>query len=901
MIYPRLRLASCWALLLAFLQQSPARPQRAASVHPPEGEFRLSAAFYDLAGRRAWLMINNKGPDPVPVGGSAYDPKGEERPLKSFEVPGNSFLTLPLEALLDPSGGFRRGSLELRYHGHFLQVGAQLEHRGPSPGLGFAEQLSRPREFKSGFLRGNWALPETRGTRLLLLFANASPDPVTAEVETAGLAGGLPKRLRLEGRQSRAVEVVPARRLGRVSVSHDGEPGDLLVRALAFDPKRGFATLAACRDPRRTVLPELHADGLRLGEGAAPVLALSNHSEADSRIEAVAALTLRDGGFVQAALPAAVLPAGGSLDLGPALLETAAVAVDPALIEAAGVRVLHSSPPGTVTGFGMESDARGLVHPVPVTGRGDRFSSAGTYPWSLEKGRNTVFHVKNLTGERRHHRWYLTSGGRVVHASGPQLLEPWQAAAVDIAGLRESGVLDWDAERGQIHWTFLGSGIALGARVERIGPFGEAAFSYECASCCNDTVVTEVFPSAVNAVVGDPPVTFTATQHTEDCNGNRGPAGNSDISHIWFNGPAGVVSLQLTTLTCVGPGSGTAEVFVSGLLSSSEVQPEFCPEEPQPQLQQEPVLVPIFVDPSITITGPVTVSVGEVAVPVQTVQNPSDGTLSNWRVASGDQDCIDTDELRNGRIKAFADGRVGLQVDYTARGRTVHSNTLEIVLQRVPQYVRLVYLADADAILSARFTPDQVAAIKTRVEANLRKLFIDRAGANVVIGSPPSGILQRLTVRIRGDSAGGQAGDAGFDLMNRRRDGLGTVFIGRNSLDLASSVDPVSATLSINERTNVNRVGDALARLVAHEVGHSLGLVPQQAEISLAGAGYGLAAKLGVSGLGFNGTPSHHNPSSSNNVNIMFAVSNLSDEAGWNIAKYDFAGRERTYLDRILP
>jgi hypothetical protein len=301
--------------------------------------------------------------------------------------------------------------------------------------------------------------------------------------------------------------------------------------------------------------------------------------------------------------------------------------------------------------------------------------------------------------------------------------------------------------------------------------------------------------------------------------------------------------------------------------------------------------------PQVTISGPSSVNVGEPVVQIMATTNPPGGMLSNWRVTSGDSNCVFLNQV--GQFRAYAPGTVGIRVDYTANGQTMTSNELTITANAVAQYVTITYTSDADMILGTYFTnTNDVNYIKQRVRDNLTLLFVQRAGANFVVADTlPQGITSRTTVEVRGNSPGTQGGEAGFDLMNRTRMQTGVVYIGTGSLDLANHQnDPVMSTPSINERRHRDRVADAIARLAAHEIGHALGLVPQSSEI----ANNGLAAKLNVTGLGLNGTSTHHNPVS-NDVNLMQPKANLSSERTWNITLYEFEGKERTYLDRILP
>lgn len=301
--------------------------------------------------------------------------------------------------------------------------------------------------------------------------------------------------------------------------------------------------------------------------------------------------------------------------------------------------------------------------------------------------------------------------------------------------------------------------------------------------------------------------------------------------------------------------------------------------------------------PQVRITGPSSINVGEPLTQIQTSTSPPGGTLSNWRVTTGSPNCLQLDP--QGFIRAFAPGTVGIRVDYTVNGQTVTSNEFAITANAVAQYVTVTYTTEADMILGTYFTnPTDVDYIKQRVRNNLETLFAQRAGASFVVADTlPAGITVKTTLEVKGNSPGTQGGEAGYDLVNRVRAQEGVIYIGTGSLDLANSrTDPVPSTRTINERQHRDRVADAIARLAAHEIGHMLGLVPQSSQIS----GDTCAQQLNVSGLGLNGTSTHHNPTS-NDINIMQPTVNIASERAWNINLYDFEGKEKTYLDRILP
>ncbi len=886
-------LGSSWIRSQAGLHSGaePREPQRL------DGDFRLMGAYCNLRDYRVALLLNNKGPDPLYVNMRVFAIDGSGFEADPVEVPGGASIDLNLEKHLRGSPRkFRVTSLELEYSGHFLELGAQLRHFDRHGRGGFSEQLSRPEEFVSARLRGNWGGLEKRG-RLRLALANMSQKPLTARVEAEGVrnAGRLAE-VSLKARQLRLIELKPSDELGRLDFEHDGEPGDLVIQGILTDASSMPRSLVQFSDPGRAGTKRLHGVGLRLSPSHDPVLALANHSKQDAEVS-IAASTVGDSEPDIVALANLHLKARGSKDFGPELRQAVSETLGFGASRIMALKIEYSTPAGSVTGQALSPGRpERLLHQVPLRDPKSHFSSAGTYPWDLGSGKRTVFYVHNMSDKPQRHHWYLTHQGEPVFASGFRVIQPDEAVALDVGRIRDEQredrggrMIPAGAERGQVHWSMLGSGLALDARVEHIDPVAGTVHSYQCEDCCNNTVHTELFPNSIQARVGDAPVNLVATQTPQDCNGNDGVREEVEISHIWFDQPGDVVTVSGNTVFCIGPGSTSLQVFVPLPFLAGAGEPNPLCEEIQPEETEAEFHLPVQVDPIVNITGPSGISVGNPSVHLQTSTNPAGGTLSNWRITSGDGNCV---ELKsNGTIRAFAPGTVGVRVDYAASGRTAASPEFQVSLGRTPQYVTFAYTAQALAILGTHFNAADVARIQQRAEGVINLLFAQRAGANVVVGPPPSGTAW-VTIRVEGAGTGGHCG---FDLMNRSRGGLCTIHIGPGSLDVANVNDPVGAT-PVNERMSVDRVGDAIGRLAAHELGHAVGLVAQAAEL----AGNGLAAKLNVQAL-LRGTATHHRANGGAGAFIMFATTDVSNERSWNRTLFDFDGNEDRYLDRILP
>lgn len=492
--------------------------------------YRLNAAYYNVADYQTILLLNNKSPEPVLVRARVYDLRGRAADLPPFEVPGNDFIKADLMGSLRTlPGRFDQGSIELRYWGNFLQVDAQLR-MFDRRSRGFGEQFVRPEEFQSSSLRANWWLPNLEA-RLIWIFSNTSEKTLIAEGALSSIRNRARfKNLVLRAHETRVIEADPSDIAGLIDLAYDGEPGDLIVRALVLEASSDYTSVIECNDPSRSRTSELHGAGLRLGSGMAPVLSLANHGDEVSLVSI--SLAVSDGGDVrEIRLPDVSLRPSGIKTVEHSAFEEALAAASLHSEKPAGIRISYSTAPGNVTGYAASVSAdQDIAYRVPLLDANMHFSSAGIYPWDLQASQNTVLYVKNLTPNSRWHQFYLTHGKEIVYFSGYTPLEPGESVAVDIAQLRDEQEIDKhgrfiprEADKGQIHWSVLGEGVLLGARVEQIDLAHGSAASYSGAECCNNTVHTEFLPNAGNKATDDPLAAFLARQTTEDSQGNWGP------------------------------------------------------------------------------------------------------------------------------------------------------------------------------------------------------------------------------------------------------------------------------------------------------------------------------------------------------------------------------------------
>lgn len=431
----------------------------------------LAATYYSFKdGLRAALMLNNKGPHPLPVQVTIFGSGGERLDVPAVTVEGNSFRELDLAEQAGANPAFSEGSVQVFYRGHDLMLGAQVYLEDAGRSLVFEEKLLELDDsFASQRLESVWWLPSHKcEARLAVSNTGDAPLNVTAVVE-----GSRPKQkeavtLALAPHETRAVDVLrdlvgtPGGQLmeaGGVSLSHDGAPGALVARLLIQDRGAGYSSWARFVDPRKGKSEKLHGAGLRVGsfagERLTPAAVARNVGGAEAVVSGRVPYTLADGQTGVVALPELRLTPGEAkaFDLDKALrrggVEQAA---------AAGLEFEHTGAAGSVVLSAQSvSESRNHVFHVPLWDIEAQKSSTGGYPWKVGGDISTVAYVKNVTDREQRYTWQLRHEGG-TYSLGLRSIGPHETHAIDTRDLRDRQVRDekgrtipLDATRGQIH------------------------------------------------------------------------------------------------------------------------------------------------------------------------------------------------------------------------------------------------------------------------------------------------------------------------------------------------------------------------------------------------------------------------------------------------------------------
>ena len=289
-------------------------------------------------------------------------------------------------------------------------------------------------------------------------------------------------------------------------------------------------------DPAKARSSELHGAGLRIGqvngERLFPVLIARNHSVEESVVRV--RIPIRARGRTRVVhLPKVVLSPGEFKRFDSEIMrELSELPHGISDIQSAGVELRYSSRPGSVVAMAHSvSERKNHVFRVPLIDPATLPSSAGGYPWRVERGVTTIFHVKNVSSKPQTHSWQLDFDGG-VYASGLKVVGPGDTRTIDIRELLvrqtpdiHGNVIPLKSGSGQIRWSVHGTGGGgLIARTEEVDLLTGVSSTYSCLNCCPDSYHDSyLLPSSDDGTISDTSQ-FTAFQVNENCYGTTGAA-----------------------------------------------------------------------------------------------------------------------------------------------------------------------------------------------------------------------------------------------------------------------------------------------------------------------------------------------------------------------------------------
>ncbi len=477
-------------------------------------ELRLQGSYYDTRRFDVSLVLNNKGPDSLPVEITVHSLHGDRLDLPTVELPGETGRILNLnEALLEAGAAFQKGSLELRYsyEGCALVLSAGIILEDPAAGISFDELLTRSHHRVSRRLEGLWWVP-SRSSKLELVLSNHSESSLTVAVTGQSLGRAAERKsleVDLDPRETRVINLPRAwtltNRIGRrawtagsLSVTYDGEPDDLVARGMIEDRAIRYSGVVEFSDPEAEMGQDLQGTGWRLGSFAdtplAPVLVVRSVAEEDSTLTVGIPYTNPEGEAERLELEPITLEPGEIRDLSAdiyALTQNLA----PGQIETAGLEIRSSGGPGTLLAAAESVSLDGArVFRLPLVDPQTK-GAAGNYPWRISDYESTVVYLKNVTDRPRQYSGQLNYEGG-AYTLGLHVLAPGETVRIDIREIRDSQqpddngtILPVDLSSGQLHWSAIGSGSlhSMVGRSEYFSPDGDIASTFACSSCCGDS------------------------------------------------------------------------------------------------------------------------------------------------------------------------------------------------------------------------------------------------------------------------------------------------------------------------------------------------------------------------------------------------------------------------------
>lgn len=295
------------------------------------------------------------------------------------------------------------------------------------------------------------------------------------------------------------------------------------------------------------------------------------------------------------------------------------------LVDDAGIQITYNGQPGSLLARLTSLDKTGdFVFDTPIKDPlAESFRVSGNYPWRLDRGYNTVVHLKNITNKEVYAVAQIRYEGGSYNPDKIRLA-PYQTVALDIRKLRDEQIEDIrgkmmpvDITSGQIIW-YEQTQESLIGRAEAFDVADGIASSFSCGgpgNCGMSFSSASASPSTKNATAEDSGAFFTAQETDRDClNSSFGPfAITSGLT--WTSTDPGVATVDPSSgfVRCVSAGTATIKATWSTGVNNCGMSCQFIPVNPvaagtlqiKPHLEamDPPRGVQGFGDLNINITG----------------------------------------------------------------------------------------------------------------------------------------------------------------------------------------------------------------------------------------------------------------------------------------------------------
>jgi hypothetical protein len=250
-------------------------PSKRDQTNMPGTLHTLAASYFSFKDTfTATLMLSNQEPHPMQVSPTLFSMSGEALAVPPIMLEGNTAREFSLKEWVASAGpNFSEGSLQVLYFGGPLQVGGLVKLKDNSRRLAFDEELSElPKDFRSSQLEGVWWLPSQQ-SEINLAVSNTTAAALTAVIRLDGAEDRLPVKLALSPHESHLLNIQKlicdeegeVRRIGGISIKHNGPRGALLARGMVQDSATSYSSVVEFSDPQKAKMSRLDGAGLSIG------------------------------------------------------------------------------------------------------------------------------------------------------------------------------------------------------------------------------------------------------------------------------------------------------------------------------------------------------------------------------------------------------------------------------------------------------------------------------------------------------------------------------------------------------------------------------------------------------------------------------------------------------------